>query len=291
VSLSEYTKLSIAFKKLIARDYSTIDKAWYEEEPGGGFNVHALEVWAEAVPGTPPAATTAIVKVYTDAADGAIKLTEDVTVSGSRGWFAEDGTRIGDFISAKYGQSYTPRIYQDNGSGTAKGAQILTTNESDWFFDEVSGYLAFQDSTSGFLKPIWIEAYRYVGEKVSDRLSGTEADNTMGEFDCSTGLAVPQLVQIDTTNNRAVLASNSGAAIGPAVGVCVSKPTTITCRVQFIGECDVFTGLVAGTPYYLGLNGAITPTPSVGASTIHQPVGVAKNTTTLVFERGEPVFN
>lgn len=292
MSLSEYTKLSIAFKKLIARDYSTTDKAWYEEEPGGGFNVHAGEVWAEEVPVTPPGASTSVIKVYTDAADGAIEMTEDVTVSGAKGWFAEDGSRIGDFVSAKYGQPYTPRVYQDNGSGTGKGSQILTTDGADWFFDEVSGYLAFQDSTSGFQKPIWIEAYRYIGEKVSDQLTGgADADKTQGVFDCAASLTIGQLVQVNTINNKVVLASNSGVAIGPTIGVCISKPTAITCGVRFNGECDVFSGLVAGTPYFLGLNGAVTTTPSEGAATVHQPVGVAKNASTLIFERGEPVFN
>lgn len=291
MSLSEFTKLSIAFKKLIARDYSTTDKAWYEEEPGGGFNVHAEEVWAEEVPVTPPAATTSVIKVYTDVADGAIELTEDTTVSGSRGWFAEDGSRIGDIVSAKYGQSYTPRIFQDNGSGTGKGSQILTTNAADWFFDEVSGYLAFQDSTSGFLKPIWLEAYRYIGEKVFDQLGGGVTDRTEGEFDCAASLTVAQLVQMDVTNNRVVLASNSGAAIGPVMGVSMSKPTSTTCVVRFSGECAVFAGLVAGTIYYLGVNGAITTAPLEGASTIHQQLGVAKNASTLVLERGEAIFN
>lgn len=291
MSLSEYTKLSFVFKKLYARDYSTTDKAWYEEVPGGGFNVHADEVWAEEVPVTPPAATTSVIKVYTDTADGAIKLTEDITVSGSRGWYAEDGGRIGNFVPAKYGQGYTPRIYQDNGSGTGKGAQILTTDAADWIFDEVSGYLAFQGATTSLVKPIWLESYRYIGEAVSDQLGTGASDRTIGTFDCASSISVGQLVQVDSVSNLAVLASNSGAAIGPAVGVVMSKPTTVTCVVRFTGECDVFAGLTAGAVYYLGLNGVVTATPLEGPSTIHQRVGVAKNTTTLVFRRGEAIFN
>lgn len=295
MSLSEYTKLSVAFKKLIARDHSTYIKEWYEEEPGGGITSHANEIWTDTIPATAPGSTTSVIKVYVDTGgDGAIKMTEDVSVSGQRGWFAEDpvGTRIGTFVPAKFGQSYTTRVFEDNGSGTGKGNQIFTTDDSSWFFDEPSGYLAFQDATTSFQKPFWIETWRYIGEFVSDNLGGKDPrDFTLGEHDCDVSLNVADAVKMNSTNDKVVIASASGVNIGEAIGICIEKPTSTTCTVRFVGECEVFSGLVAGTNYYLGVDGAITATPVTGDSTVHQFLGVAKNASTLLFERGEPVYS
>ena len=54
MALTEQTKTSIAFKKMVNRDHRNTSNQWYEETPGGGFNVHADLVWADAVPYPPP---------------------------------------------------------------------------------------------------------------------------------------------------------------------------------------------------------------------------------------------
>jgi hypothetical protein len=148
MALNETTKNSIAFKKSIAKDHRNTDNEWYEETDGGGFNLHSDDVWAQAVPSTPPGSTTTAVKVYTDSADGAIQLTEDVTVPNERGWYADDSGRLRGFVPPKYGQLYTVKLYEDNGSGTSKGNEIFTTDVSDWFFDYETGYLSIQDNHS-----------------------------------------------------------------------------------------------------------------------------------------------
>jgi len=173
VALSEENKTSIAFKKSIAKDHRDSFNAWYEETDGGGFNVHADDVWSDVVPGTPPGATTSVVKVYTDAGDGALKLVEDTSVDNKRGWKAEDtGNRLRGWIPPKFGQFYTVRLYEDNGSGTAKGDQIFTTDDMDWFFDYQTGFLAIQESHS-YTTPFWVEGYFYVGNTVASGVTGT----------------------------------------------------------------------------------------------------------------------
>ena len=72
--------------------------------------------------------------------------------------------------------------------------------------------------------------------------------------------------------------------------MCVDKPTSTSCSIRFIGEAAAFSGLTPGAPYYLGVDGAITDTPVVAGSTLHQFVGVAKNSSTLVFERGSGIL-
>ena len=96
---------------------------------------------------------------------------------------------------------------------------------------------------------------------------------------------------MNSINDKVVIASSSGVNLGETIGICIDKPTSTTCTVRFVGECEVFSGLTAGANYYLGVDGALTTTPASGDSTIHQFIGVAKNASTLLFERGEPVYN
>jgi len=164
MSLSENTKTSIAFKKAINMDHRNTSNEWYEETPGGGFNSNINNLWFETIQSTPPTLSDRIIKCYVDGIDGALKLTQDTSVSDSRGWKAEvGGNRIRGWIPPKYGQGYTVKLYQDNGAGTAKGAQIYTTDAMDWFFDYETGYLSIQD-THAYTTPFWIEAYTYTGD-------------------------------------------------------------------------------------------------------------------------------
>lgn len=171
MALTDSTKTSIGFKKVIGKDHRISTKQWYEEPDGGGVNVVASSVWADPIPSTPPLATTAVVKVYKDGADGALKLTYDNAVTLNRGWYAAGpgGTRLRGWIPSKFGQGYTVKLYQDNGSGTGKGSQIYTTDPMNWFFDYETGYLSIQDAHT-YRTPFWIEAYHYVGQTVDEKL-------------------------------------------------------------------------------------------------------------------------
>ena len=173
MALSEESKTSIAFKKLITKDHRFTTNAFYEETDGGGFNLHADDVWTDSIPSTPPSDSTSSIVVYSGAT-GAIALNQDITVPNARGWFAgptgpdatDESNRWRGWIPPKYGQSYTVKLYEDDGSGTAPGSQIFTTDAADWFYDYDTGYLAIQD-THSFQTPLWIEAYRYIGNVVT----------------------------------------------------------------------------------------------------------------------------
>jgi hypothetical protein len=173
MALNDQTQTSIAFKKLISRDYRDTSLQWYEETPGGGFNVHSSDIWADEIPQAPPVATTPVVKCYIPGSAGSLKLTLDPAVSNNRGWEAKElGQRLRGWIPPKYGQFYTVRLYEDDGTGTARGNQIFTTDAMDWFFDCETGYLAVQDEHS-YKVPFWIEGYLYVGRKGGGTASGT----------------------------------------------------------------------------------------------------------------------
>jgi len=159
MALSDTTKTDIAFKKLIAQDYTTTSKAFYEEPSGGGFNLTGDDIWYDDIPSTPPSSDNSIVKVYS----GATRLTlvQDTSVASNKGWIASGEGRLGSWIPPKYGQSYTIKVYDNSGN------QIFTADAMDWYFDYEAGYLAIQDSHA-YSTPFKIEGYRYIGRTITN---------------------------------------------------------------------------------------------------------------------------
>jgi hypothetical protein len=155
-------KLDLVFKKIVARQYTTNAKAWYEEQPGIPFKVSGTDVWMDNLPTTPPSSGTSSVQVF-----NTLTLIQDMTVGSQRSWLAEypTGTRIGSFIPPRYGQGYTVRLYDANNT------EILTTDGSGWFFDYELGVLTFDydPSTYGWNDSAFkIKAYRYIGRTAED---------------------------------------------------------------------------------------------------------------------------
>lgn len=151
MSLSDTTKTDISFKKLVNVDRTATAKAFYEENAGGGFNLHTQFLWNEPVPAT--AGSTPNTKLWTQ-----FPLTKDSSVANSLAWKIESGGEVvTGWIPPKYGQTYTAKIY-DSG-----GTQIFTTDASDWFFDYERGVVTFQD-THSFTEPVLLTAFQYVGK-------------------------------------------------------------------------------------------------------------------------------
>jgi hypothetical protein len=70
----------------------------------------------------------------------------------------------------------------------------------------------------------------------------------------------------------------------PAVGVIISKPTTITCVVQWFGETPaIFTGLSAGETYFLGTDSKASAYPPIPTTedVFIQTVGLAVSDTKM----------
>ncbi len=102
-------------------------------------------------------------------------------------------------------------------------------------------------------------------------------------YTCPVGVSVNDAVYI-TGADAVDQADASGAATSPAVGFVRFKPTATSCIVQSDGELSGFIGLTPGAIYYLSDSavGAITATaPTTSGSTV-QPLGFARNATTLV---------
>ncbi len=73
--------------------------------------------------------------------------------------------------------------------------------------------------------------------------------------------------------------------MNPVLGFILDKVSPTMARVRYGGELPAFTGLVAGTTYYLSMTpGEITDTPPNVPGSIVQKLGVARNETTLVIQ-------
>lgn len=100
--------------------------------------------------------------------------------------------------------------------------------------------------------------------------------------DCTTAEAIGDFVCISgpQVSNRDQVAKADPADYDklPAVGVIISKPTTTTCMVQWMGETPaIFSGLSAGEPYFLGADSKLAevPPPPVSHDMFVQVVAVA----------------
>ena len=164
MSVSDTVKTNFVWKKIKGRRYTVDTKAWYEEYPGTLVFIHTDEVWADSIPTPAPGTTTSVVQYYDD-----LKLTEDTSTPDHRAWLAcatpgDTSTQLTGFVPPRFHQSYTVRLFEDDGAGGI-GNEIPTTHESNWFFDYENGVLVFEnDPTSyGLTPPFHIKVYRYIG--------------------------------------------------------------------------------------------------------------------------------
>jgi len=178
-------KLDLVFKKVVNRQYTSAVKEWYEENPGIPFKLKGSDVWIDNIPETPPSVDSAVVKGWR--ITNKLQLTKDTTVNNNQGWYAEEGgSKLTGFISPRYGQGYTARLFVQG------GAEIPTTHSSGWFFDYESGILTFDSSPPG--SAFEIVVYQYIGSTADDLAEALEGsawqDPVLSISDAPTGSEV-----------------------------------------------------------------------------------------------------
>jgi hypothetical protein len=144
-------------KKLEGKTQTSIDKRISEESFPSTLIIHSNQIWTTTIDPNPKTAQS----------DGAVKaisylaLTQDVTVSGNRGWFvSNDGTttnRILNFVPPDFGQPYTVRLFDNNKN------EIPSSDSMNWYFDYQAGYL-FIENINSYATPFLITGYIYDGE-------------------------------------------------------------------------------------------------------------------------------
>lgn len=105
----------------------------------------------------------------------------------------------------------------------------------------------------------------------------------------ATAITVPSLS--GGTNGRIVRVTTSNVVVDASYNDTVSQLNSVLLKQNgtyySAGVVDGFTGLTAGSSYYLGINGAPTTTAPTPSSTIRNLyIGFAVNSTTLIFRPG-----
>lgn len=165
-------KLDLVFKKAVARQYTGLNKAWYEELAGPSFKLSGQDIYVEPIPQIPPTENTSAIKVY-----NMFSLTKDTTIADNKAWLSiETSNRIYDFIPPRYGNGYSVRLFDGNNT------ELFTTHPSSWYFDYESGILTFDNNPSSYSLNVTvfkIIAYRYIGKTVNDLI---KLDDTLGQL-------------------------------------------------------------------------------------------------------------
>ena len=101
------------------------------------------------------------------------------------------------------------------------------------------------------------------------------------------GVFMPQttsvIAQYALGSQRAVTAGGEYAGLKPAIGFTSQAVNAgMEAPVVTAGDLNGFSGLIAGEPIYLGLNGVLTQTPVTTG--IHQQLGYAKSSSTIIIQ-------
>lgn len=253
-------KTDRAFKTLINKRTTSQDKRAFEEFGDRTINVHDSEVWTEVVPENDPATAVSngIAELRT-----LFALTQDTTVGSNQSWYTDDGGRLKDWISDKYGANYAMRLFDNSNN------EIFPTDNSDWFFDYQTGILTFTGSTAPHPKPYKITAYRYIGAKGSFVATAGAVTLTVDGVSGSDIPSANRPSKVTSGDYSAYPFQTIQAAID-AVPSFIGHDCTIS-----VTQAGNYTGFsIAG--FYgpgrfkvLGLQGLVTPTsgPSSGTAT------------------------
>ena len=169
--------ISLSFKTLINKEFTTTAKQFYEEFGANTINTNFTEVWSSEVSSTPATAVNA----------GAARLLQDFELSPLTGFTTSvfylvsgsghtPGTNISrgsinvdllqrNFISTKYGAGYEIVLKENDGT------IVYSTDPVDWFFNYQTGILSVTNP-GGHSLPYKVDVYQYTGQFLSQSLGG-----------------------------------------------------------------------------------------------------------------------
>lgn len=225
MAFSDISKRDKSFKTLINKEFSTPNKAFYEEFGANTINMSTQEVWSEAISSTPATAVAAgVAKEYS-----LFELSPVAGYTTSVFYFASGsgftpGTTIDravvdtsllqrNFISDKYGLDYTVKLFDNNDN------QIFTTDAIDWFFDYQTGILYIQDPGS-YATPYKVTVYQYTGKTADTTITEAGIFKDSGSFFATTN-NLQVTGSLDVTGGISGSFSGSGADLYdiPASGI------------------------------------------------------------------------
>ncbi len=175
MAITDTSKVDFLWKKIIFGATKTdtgAAKLGNNESIPSPLPVYSDQIWSQStsddIPTTPPLASTPVVQVLTGLA--AVQTEPDNT-AGAFGRRPTWLTNLSDWIPPTFGSQYAVKVY----AGTPEtGKQLFPgTSNIEWVFDYNAGVLHFPNdlpgeivsATSNFISSIYIEGYRYIGEK------------------------------------------------------------------------------------------------------------------------------
>ena len=216
--LTQIEKIELAFKRVfgiqgLSNTEDTKGLKWYEELYGWKPFILNDEIWMETVPqaADPSTADTNVIANPTIIEKVDIKLSLVVGTNG-RGWVAYQtyntpGTILADWLIPQlFGFGYAMRLFQDDGSGTAVGTEITTT-EGAWIPSYKLGFIGLGEDSSasemGWTAPLWARVYRYIGPNgISGETSQVSLNDAYDEGNVITADEGP--VVINSSNDYAI---------------------------------------------------------------------------------------
>ena len=218
--LTQIEKINITFKTIfgiqgLSNTDDTKGLQWYEEQYGWRPFIVNDDIFMQQVP---HAATPAEADAN-EAANPSIIQKQDIKMSlvvgtNGRGWIALqvhddfDSPVLADWLMPQlFGHGYALRLFQDDGTGTAPGQEITTT-EGAWIPSYKLGFIILGEDSSaaemGWTAPLWVRVYRYVGLKgVGGASAGVTLDDAYSAGNTIDANAGP--VVINSSNSYASL--------------------------------------------------------------------------------------
>jgi len=230
------------------------------------------------IPGTPPAATTAIVEVYKDGVGSfspTVQCTEDLTSPDNQTW----KTNLANWIPTQFGDNYLVVVYVDTtGSITPQttGTRLFQAgsgSDDTWFFDYQAGVLNFNGATIPSVitggvtgKSVFIVGYRYVGTfgvggaAVLGNLtvSNTTISTSLGNGNITLTSTGTGLVTISGTAGIIIPAGNTAQRPGSAVTSTLRVNTQLEQLEYYSGSAWVSAAGAAITNQTLNGDGSNT---------------------------------
>ena len=169
-------KQDLAFKTLISKEFTTPERQFFQEVTTNTLDVNTTDIIAQEIPESTSSAIDLGVAKYYDK----FILTPDLTYPTKVFYFCSGsdftpGTVYTaslvqrDFLSDKYGESYSLELYD------AANTRIYPTDDINWFFNYKTGILSVANPESGsYATPYRVSVYQYIGTNLSESLGNIE---------------------------------------------------------------------------------------------------------------------
>jgi len=241
MALADSTKVDFLWKKLgfgVTKTAPNANKQAFNESIPSPLLMRGDKVWQSSgsIPGVKPAAASAIVNIYQDAAGGSdtVETTEDLSAPDNRTW----KTNLTDWIPTEFGSTYLVKVYVDDAGESnpqSTGTQLFQAgsgNNDEWFFDYSSGVLNFNGTniptvigTGVTGKSVYIVGARYIGPFGVGGGSGignlTVTDTTFSTNNAGSDIGF-------TTTGQGTVEINNTTALNVSVGTTAQRPSTPT---------------------------------------------------------------